>query len=127
MKFEHFALNVPDSRAMAKWYVDHCAMRIVYASETLPYGRFLADSTGRTVLEIYSNPTVPIPDYYSRSALMFHFAFQVDDVDAMREALIGAGAVAVEELRLEDGSRIHMLRDPWGVPLQLCQRTEPLP
>ena len=127
MKFEHFALNVPDSQAMAQWYVDHCAMRIVFATETLPFARFLADATGRTVLEIYSNPAVPVPDYFAQPALVFHFAFQVQDIDAIHGALIAAGAMEVEQLDLEDGSRIIMLRDPWGVPLQLCQRANPLP
>jgi len=33
MVFEHVALNVPDSRAMAAWYTTHCGLRIVHAGE----------------------------------------------------------------------------------------------
>ena len=28
---------------------------------------------------------------------------------------------------MPDGSRLTMMRDPWGLPLQLCQRAKPFP
>jgi hypothetical protein len=36
-----------------------------------------------------------------------------------------AGARLFLEEPLPDGSRLIMMRDPWGVPLQLCQRAKP--
>ena len=33
-----------------------------------------------------------------------------------------AGAVVVDEVRLDDGSHLIMMRDPWGLALQLCKR-----
>jgi len=32
------------------------------------------------------------------------------------------GAVFVEEVKKGDGTQIIMLRDPFGMPLQLCER-----
>ena len=55
MKFEHFALNVPDARASAQWYVAHMGMRIARTRQDAPYTSFLADDTGRVILEVYSN------------------------------------------------------------------------
>ena len=125
MKFEHYALNVADSVAVADWYVAHCGMRIVRAIEGAPHTRFLADETGRVVWEFYSNPAATIPDYASMHPLEYHLAFAVEEVDAERERLCAAGARFVEEVNPEDGTRLVMLRDPFGLCLQLCQRATP--
>ena len=126
MQFEHFALNVPDPVAMASWYVEHCAMRAVVSMDEAPYTRFLADEGGRVVVEIYSNPAAPVPEYAALDPLCFHFAFAVPDAAAVRDRLLAAGASLDVEHRLDDGSHLVMLRDPWGVPLQLCNRAVPL-
>jgi hypothetical protein len=36
MKFEHFALNVPDPRALAAWYVRHAGWQIARAQLEAP-------------------------------------------------------------------------------------------
>ncbi len=125
MKFEHFALNVPDSVKMAEWFVEHFGMQIVISVEGKPHTRFLADETGRVVMELYTNTGALIPDYYDTHPLIFHRAFQVEDAAATKERLLAAGAEFVEDVRTADGSVLCMLRDPWGVPLQLCQRARP--
>ena len=63
MKFEHFALNVPDARAAVIWYVDHLGMRILRQREEPPYTTFLADDTGRVLMELYTNPAAALPDH----------------------------------------------------------------
>lgn len=126
LNLEHFACNVSDPTAMADWYVRHLGMRVVRRVPTPPYIHFLADAAGRTVIEIYSNPADPVPDYASLHPLRFHVAFDAPDPDVSRAELVAAGATFVEEQVLADGSRLLMLRDPWGLPLQLCKRTTPL-
>jgi catechol 2,3-dioxygenase-like lactoylglutathione lyase family enzyme len=126
LNVEHFACNVAEPVAMAAWYVEHLGMRIVRRTTTPPHIHFLADANGRVVIEIYSNPADPIPDYASMHPLRFHLAFVADDPDGIRTALVAAGATFVDEQTLADGSRLVMLRDPWGLPLQLCKRTTPL-
>jgi hypothetical protein len=78
------------------------------------------------VIEIYCNAADAVPDYPAMHPLRFHIAFATDDPDGSRAALVAAGATFVDERSLPDGSRLLMLRDPWGVPLQLCKRTQPL-
>ena len=124
MTFEHFAFNAPDARAAAEWYVTHLGLRILRAQDKSPYTHFLADDTGRVVLEIYSNPTATIPDYPSEHPLRFHFAFAVVDARAEQKRLTAAGATTAEEVTPPDGSLLIMMRDPWGVPVQLCQRAQ---
>jgi len=126
MVFEHFALNVLEAKALADWYVKNCEMKIIHAIEKSPFTHFLADSTGRVVLEIYTNQNAFIPDYFKQHPLLFHIAFAVENPTSFQEKLIREGATFFEEVNLDDGSNLIMLRDPWGIPLQLCKRGKPL-
>jgi catechol 2,3-dioxygenase-like lactoylglutathione lyase family enzyme len=127
MKFEHFALNVPDARAHARWLVAHLGFTIVRQQEKAPYTNFLADETGRIVVEVYTNPIAMVPDYKTQHPLVFHFAVVSADTVADRARLEKAGATFFAEDALPDGSRLLMMRDPWGLPVQFCQRAAPFP
>lgn len=126
LNVEHIAWNVSEPAAMAAWYVEHLGMRVVRKLATPPYIHFLADASGRVVIEIYSHPVDAIPDYASLHPMRFHLAFHAEDPDVARAALVAAGAIFVDEQTLADGSRLLMLRDPWGLALQLCKRATPL-
>lgn len=125
MRFEHFALNVPDVRAQAAWYVEHLGFRVVRKREDGPFTHFLADDSGRVVVELYTNASATIPNYADAHPLIFHFAVVAKDARAERTRLEKAGATLFLEEPLADGSLLIMLRDPWGVPVQLCQRAKP--
>ncbi len=127
MKFEHFALNVPDVRAHAQWYVEHAGFTVARRREDAPFMHFLADETGRIIVELYSNPKAPYPAYAQAHPLLFHIALVAADARAERARLERAGATLFLEEPQPDGSLLIMMRDPWGVPLQLCQRTKPFP
>lgn len=126
MIFEHFALNIQKPLEFVEWYTSNCGMKIAKSMITPPFTHFLTDSSGRTVIEIYSNSSAKIADYNIMHPLEFHFAFTVDNVDEVKEKLISTGAKLVEDVRLGDGSHLVMLRDPFGIPLQLCKRAKPL-
>jgi glyoxylase I family protein len=126
LRVEHVAINVSDPEAIAAWYVANLGMRVVRRVEGVPHTRFLADSAGRTVVEIYASPEAPVPDYRAQDPLVLHLAFESADPDADRAALVTAGASAVSDGFLPDGSRLVMLKDPWGLAIQLCARTSPL-
>jgi catechol 2,3-dioxygenase-like lactoylglutathione lyase family enzyme len=126
LNLEHIACNVAEPAAMAAWYVEHLGMQIVRRSAEPPFIHFLADAAGRAVIELYSNAADTVPDYPAMNPLRLHIAFAALDPDAARAALVAAGATFVDERTMPDGSRLLMLRDPWGVPLQLCKRPTPL-
>jgi catechol-2,3-dioxygenase len=126
MIFEHFALNVPDAKIVAKWYTKNCRMKILRSMEEPPFTHFLADSTNRVVMEIYTNREAEIPNYNKWHPLLFHLAFAVEDPRAIQKKLLQDGATFFEEVNLSDGSLLIMLRDPWGIPLQLCKRGLPM-
>ncbi len=126
MKIEHVAFNVSDPVAVASWYVLHLGLEVVRHIPVPTQTHFLADDSGATVLEIYCNPPDQVPDYASMNPLLFHLAFVSDSPSDDSSLLIAAGASPVDELRLPDGSYLVMLRDPWGMALQLCKRAAPL-
>lgn len=127
MKFEHYAINVEDSVAVADWYIENCGLTAAVAMSEAPFARFLADDTGRVFLEIYSNLTATIPDYANMNHLIYHLAFAVTDAGAERERLMAVGCTFIEELNPQPNTRLIMLRDPFGISLQLCQRANPMP
>lgn len=126
LRLEHVALNVADPCAMADWYVTHLGMRVVRRVEGPPHTRFLADAGGASVVEVYANTDARMPDYGAMDPLELHLAFDSRDPDADRDALVQAGASALSDASLPDGTRLLMLRDPWGLALQLCARATPL-
>lgn len=128
MKLEHVALLVADPPAMARWYTEHLAMRVVKSSDEAPgFARFLADAGGTSVLETYASEVHAVPDYRALDPALLHVAFATAEIDAARERLIAAGATAVGEITENAaGDRFAMLRDPWGLALQLAQRARPL-
>ena len=127
MKFEHFALNVPDVRTQAQWLVTHLGFTIARKNDVAPYMHFLADETGRVIVELYTNPAAIVPDYKAQHPLVFHLALVSTDTVGDRRRLEQAGATFFAEDALPDGSRLLMMKDPWGVPLQFCQRAKPFP
>lgn len=125
MKIEHLALNVADPVAVAAWYVGHLGLRVVRHIPQPAQTHFLADSDA-TVLEIYCNPPDQVPAYRDMNPLLLHIAFTSLDPAADAKRLLAAGATWVEEIHTRDGSHLVMLRDPWGLALQLCKRGQPL-
>ena len=126
MTIEHVALNVADPVAFAEWYSRHLGMRVVRQVDGPPHTRFLADSAGRTVLEVYRQ-SVPVPDYAAADPLVLHVAFTTDDVPGTRARLVAAGGTAAGEVATTPaGDVMGFVRDPWGVVIQLVARAKPL-
>ena len=127
MNIEHVALNHPDPAGAAQWYTEHVGMQVVRSSDQSPFIHFLADTAKTGLIELYNNPAADVPDYPAQSSLIVHIAFSVDDIEGTRARLIEAGATAEGEItQTPVGDQLAMLRDPWGVPLQLAKRAKPM-
>lgn len=123
MKLEHTAYQVEDPPAVARWYVEHLGLTVKRAQTAVPFGCFLADDGDAVMLEFYRQPHLPVPDYRTVDPLILHLAFWADDVRGVRARLIAAGATAVGDVVTNDqGDQVAMLRDPWGLPVQLVRR-----
>lgn len=125
MKLEHIAYNVADPVAVAAWYGEHLGLKIVRHIPQPAQTHFLSDGAG-TILEIYHNPPDAVPNYAEMDPLLLHLAFVSADPVADQARLTAAGATYHSEVKGTDGTLLIMLRDPWGLALQLCKRGTPL-
>jgi glyoxylase I family protein len=127
MKMEHIGFNVKEPKAVAKWYVENLGLKVVKQGGPPTYGHFLADSSGQGILEFYCNTRAPIPDYASMDPVTLHVALVSDEVRADRKRLIDAGAAPEGEATVTpEGDELAMVRDPWGLAIQLAKRRKPM-
>jgi catechol 2,3-dioxygenase-like lactoylglutathione lyase family enzyme len=126
MKFEHFALNVPDATATSLWYENHLGLTVVKKMEESPFMTFMADDSGTVMLEIYTNPKGETLDFTAFHPLAVHLALVSENPTEDMNRLIKAGATLFSDDIHPDGSHLIMLRDPWGICLQLCKRAMPM-
>lgn len=126
MKIEHFAFNVVEPVAMAEWYCKNLGMTVMRKQPKAPHTHFLADSSGTVMIEIYNNPPEAVPAYAQMNPLLLHLAFVSAEPTKDKDRLLKVGATLVDEIRLDDGSHLVMLRDPWGLAIQLCKRGKPM-
>lgn len=125
MKIEHFAYNVSDPIAIAAWYCEHLGFSTKQKFDKWPDTHFLADSSGNVMIEIYNNPADKVPDYHAMDPLILHLAFVSSSPEEDAAKLVKAGAKVVDDVKLKDGSHLKMLKDPWGLAIQLCKRATP--
>ncbi len=127
MNIEHLALQVEDPAAMGEWLIQHLRMRVRRAGDPPVSVRFIVDEGGRTMLELYRNQTAPLPDYRNMDPALLHVAFASEDIEADCDKLVAAGATVVAApSTTATGDQLAMLRDPWGLPLQLVKRALPM-
>lgn len=122
MVFEHFAINVTNVEERVLWYTENLGLTIRSVQNEPPFMTFLADSTNRVIVELYHRPDEAITKFDLQHPLTFHVAFVSENALEDSERLQRKGALFFEEIKKADGSHLIMLRDPWGMPLQLCQR-----
>jgi glyoxylase I family protein len=127
MKIEHFAYQVKDAVAVAAWYEANMGFVTKRRTDEPFAVRFLADESGDVMIEIYSNPTVQTPDYAAMDPLILHLAFVCNDIPETIQRLEVADATVLSGPdHLPSGDTLAMLRHPWGLAIQLCQRAEPM-
>jgi glyoxylase I family protein len=127
IRLEHVAINVENPVEMAKWYCENLGMKIIRKGPPPVNMHFISDTQANMMLEIYHNPPDAVPDYASMDPLMLHIAFMVDDVEKTRRRLVAAGATIATDITVtESGDKLLMLRDPWGVPIQILKRARPM-
>ena len=126
VRFEHIALNVDDVEAVVKWYCENLGMKVVRKGPPVNM-HFLADTDDNVVFEFYHNIEAPVPDCNMIHPRSYHVAFVVDDVGAICDKLLRAGATVAAEMETTPaGDQIIILRDPWALPIQFVKRTKPM-
>jgi glyoxylase I family protein len=112
---------------VARWYVTHLGMTLKRSQSESPFTQFVADKGDTVMLEFYNNPAIEVPDYRELHPFVFQLAFTTHDVIGTRARLLAAGATPEGEVTISPaGDELAMLRDPWGLPLQILTRTVPM-
>jgi glyoxylase I family protein len=121
MRIEHIAFNVQDPVAAAKWYVENLGLRIVRQGGAPDFGHFLTDEARGVLIEIYRNPALPVPEYANMAPGLLHLALL--RADAAR--LVKAGGKLEGEIATPaGGDHFAVVRDPWGLAIQLVKRAK---
>ena len=124
--FAHAGLNVEDFKAAEAWYVEN--LNLTVARSVPGNMSFLADPTGRVILEVYSNKAASVMDFKKTHFLTLHMAFLVEDPERTAEKLVKAGATITDPFKVVPGSgdKMIMLQDPYGLSIQFIKRKEPM-
>ena len=124
MKFAHVATRTKDPDAAVRFY-EALGMQVARRKElekakaTLIY---LAPPEGNFDIELVYNWGKD--DAYEGGERFGHFAFEVEDIDAVLPGLTAAGGTVVREPYLLEGTgpRIAFAADPDGNQVELIQR-----
>jgi len=108
----HITYNVRNKDAALKWYTE------VLGLKQIPK---MVDSDRLYWLQLPSGAMVHIIENADApSAPSHHTAFEVDDLDAARDAMVGKGLEVTEIQTRHDGQRACYLEDPDGNRIELC-------
>ncbi len=108
----HITYNVKDKDAALKWYQEILGLKQIPKMVNSDHLYWLQLPSGAMV-HIIENVDAP-------SAPSHHTAFEVDDLDAARDAVMGAGVDVTEIQTRNDGQRACYLNDPDGNRIELC-------
>ncbi len=121
-RIEHFAIYADDTRALAQFYVEVLAMRVVKQGTGDNPGYFLADGHGGAI-EIIGRPAGASVN----QRWVCHLAFWSDDVAVLEQRVTALGFVIEGETRVDDeGLKTFFFSDPAGNRCQIVWRREPL-
>ena len=108
----HITYNVKDKDAALKWYQEILGLKQIPKMVNSDHLYWLQLPSGAMV-HIIENPDAP-------SAPSHHTAFEVDEIEAARDAVMAAGVDVTEIQTRNDGQRACYLNDPDGNRIELC-------
>ncbi|AVF62561.1 VOC family protein [Vibrio diabolicus] len=121
----HVAIICSDYPRSKRFYTELLGLKVIaenYREATDSYKLDLALSDGSQV-ELFSFPDAPERPSFPEAQGLRHFAFQVDDVEHIKEYL-EAREIEVEPIRVDEftGKAFTFFQDPDGLPLEVYQR-----
>ena len=108
----HITYNVKDKDAALKWYQEILGLKQIPKMVNSDHLYWLQLPSGAMV-HIIENVDAP-------SAPAHHTAFEVDEIEAARDAVMAAGVEFTEIPTRTDGQKACYLNDPDGNRIELC-------
>ncbi|HHF0508452.1 SMU1112c/YaeR family gloxylase I-like metalloprotein [Vibrio diabolicus] len=121
----HVAIICSDYPRSKRFYTELLGLKVIaenYREARDSYKLDLALSDGSQV-ELFSFPDAPERPSFPEAQGLRHLAFQVDDVEHVKEYL-EAREIEVEPIRIDEftGKAFTFFKDPDGLPLEVYQR-----
>ncbi|MGY5511570.1 SMU1112c/YaeR family gloxylase I-like metalloprotein [Vibrio antiquarius] len=121
----HVAIICSDYPRSKRFYTEVLGLKVIaenYREARDSYKLDLALSDGSQV-ELFSFPDAPERPSFPEAQGLRHLAFQVDDVEHVKEYL-EAREIEVEPIRIDEftGKAFTFFKDPDGLPLEVYQR-----
>ncbi len=124
---QHIGLNVNNPVEVANWYIQNLGMKLIRQGNAPQFVTFIADAGNNMEMEFYNKEKIKKIDFQKIDVMTFHFAFLTDSINTIENKLIAAGAKLIDKItETPAGDKVAMLRDPWGMPLQLVERSIPM-
>ena len=111
----HITYNVKNKDAALKWYTETLGLKQIPKMVDSDRLYWLQLPSGAMV-HIIENPDAP-------SAPSHHTAFEVDEIEAARDAVMAAGVEVTEIQTRNDGQKACYLNDPDGNRIELCTKS----
>ncbi len=108
----HITYNVKDKDAALKWYQEVLGLKQIPKMVNSDHLYWLQLPSGAMV-HIIENTDAP-------SAPSHHTAFEVDDLDAAHQQIVGMNIEPTDIQTRNDGQRAFYLNDPDGNRIELC-------
>ena len=123
MMIEHIGLLSSTPIQMGHWYGKHLGFRIITEAGTDADGVIFVEDDSGTVIEIGHLPGIFPMEFKSHHPLSFHLAIECSCPEDEAKRLVEAGAELVgESLRNAYKGEKILVRDPWGLAIQLINR-----
>lgn len=121
----HVAIICSDYPRSKRFYTELLGLKVIaenYRKARDSYKLDLALPDGSQV-ELFSFPDAPERPSFPEAQGLRHLAFQVDDVEHIKEYL-EAREIEVEPIRIDEftGKAFTFFKDPDGLPLEVYQR-----
>lgn len=121
---EHMGFVVANPGAAAEWYCEHLGFHVLRVGENGSVAFVQCPETG-LILELIGEGEVEAAVKDLRHPLQVHLALRTDAFEAERDRLVAAGAEFAMHCETSDpDARVCVLKDPFGLYLQLAQRRE---
>ena len=111
----HITYNVKDKDAALKWYQEILGLKQIPKMVDSDHLYWLQLPSGAMV-HIIENPDAP-------SAPSHHTAFEVDEIEMARNAVMAAGVDVTEIQTRNDGQRSFNINDPDGNRIEICTKS----
>ena len=128
VRFEHFAINVPDQKNTALWFVEFMDLIIPWSKDINKTGfkrnyrvPYVGDTKNNMSLEIFGKDIECSLSNMPHNAI--HIAFRTEEPEKLVKRMLYGGATRVGKTVInKSGDVIIDMYDPSGIPIRLIKR-----